>query len=266
MTSILIAHGTRGVGLGIARAFAAMPNVNITLHHSEDVPAVEVANALDTVRRVMKSSGRALSAPADMTSSSSVDALVAETQRNFSGRLDVVVCNTSSAVEPNLTLAEKITDAEWNAVLQRHLTATFYLSRAALPAMRERHFGRIMNVVTTDALTGRVQAAAFAAAKHGVIGLTKSMALEVAHEGVTVNAVCPGLVAGSDLDARVAARVNVTGETAEEAQAELVQEHMPTGRLVDLDEIGAACVFLALPTSKSINGTVLTLDAGFSVQ
>jgi 3-hydroxybutyrate dehydrogenase len=269
MTSILVTNGIRGVGLGVARAFAAMPNANITLHHTPADSDAEVASAVDTVRRVMKGNGRVMSAASDLTGGASfaADSLIAEAVKNF-GRVDVLVAQPNWGVSggeaPAMT--EKLSDAAWSATLHEHLTLPFFLSRAVLPGMRERGFGRVIHMVSPDATLGRVQASALTAARHGVVGLTKSLALEVAHEGVTCNAVSHGLVTSPELEARVRARMAVTGEEYAEAQQELVQELVPTMRLVDMDEIGAACVYLALPSSKSVNGTILTLDGGLSVQ
>jgi 3-hydroxybutyrate dehydrogenase len=263
MTSVVVTHGVRGVGLAVARAFAAMPNANIILHHRHDDPAADVTNAVDTVRRGMKGNGRVLSAAADVTSSSGAESLVEEAGKAF-GRLDVMVSN--AAFTPRLCMAEKVSDADWAATLQENLTATFFLSRAAIPGMRDRSFGRLINLVSTDALHGSDVAAAYAASKHGVIGLTKSLALELAVTGVTANCICPGLIEGPELQARVAFRQTLTGEDEAEARQAIIEETMPTMRLVDVDEVGAACIYLALPSSKSVTGSVLTLDGGHSAR
>uniref|UniRef100_A0A7S1M230 3-oxoacyl-[acyl-carrier-protein] reductase n=1 Tax=Neobodo designis TaxID=312471 RepID=A0A7S1M230_NEODS len=262
MTSVVVTNGVRGVGLAVARAFAAMPNANILLHHRHDEPANDVAGAVDTVRRVMKGNGRVLSAPADVGTSTGAESLVTEAGKAF-GRLDVMVSNASHM---QLSMVEKVTDADWADTIHTNLTSTFFVNRAVVPGMRERGFGRIINLVSVEALCGSDVAAAFAASKHGVVGLTKSMALELAVTGVTANCVCPGLVEGPELQRRIEFRMSLTGEEEAEARQAVIEETMPTMRLVDVDEVGAACIYLALPSSKSVTGTVLTLDGGMSAR
>jgi 3-hydroxybutyrate dehydrogenase len=262
MTSVIVTNGVKGIGLAVARAFAAMPNANIILHPRPDAGSDDVATAVDTVRRTMKGNGRVLSTAADLSGSSGAEALVEEAGKSF-GRIDVMVANSSHM---QLSMLEKVTDADWAETLQTNLTSTFFLNRAVVPGMRERGFGRIINLVTTEALNGSDVAAAYAASKHGVVGMTKSMALELAVTGITANCVCPGLVEGPELQKRIAFRMELTGEDEAEARQAVIEETMPTMRLVDPDEVGAACLYLALPSSKSVTGSVLTLDGGLSAR
>lgn len=263
MTSILITNAVRGVGLGVARAFAAMPNANITLQHSPTEPEAVVTAAVDAVRRTMKGNGRVLGAAGDVGSSSGAASLVAEVNKSF-GRVDVLV---TYPMYRRLAMLEKTTDEDWHATIGANLTSTFFLNREVVPGMRERGCGRIINVTSTDAVVGHDVAAAFSAAKHGVIGLTKSMALELAPTGITANVVCPGLVTDSEeLQQLIEFRRALTGEDAEEARQAIVEDRLPTQRLVDADDVGATCVFLALPSSKSINGHVMMVDGGHTAR
>lgn len=266
MTSVLITHATTGVGLAIARAFAAMPNANITLHHDAAVEASQVSSAVDTVRRLMKGSGRVLSMEACLRSQDTVNGLVNKVQADFGGRLDVCVSTELLSVPRFKVLPVDATALDaWDAQVSAPLRSSFLLTAAALKPMKAQAFGRIIHLAGPGSTTGRAHAAAQATVRHGLHGLIQSAALEVGHEGVTVNGLSVGLTPGSDeLEALIAHRMELTGETREEAQQAVVEEMSPALRLVEPDEIGAACLFLALPTSRSLNGAMVPLDGGFT--
>lgn len=262
MTSVLIAGGLRGMGLGVARAFAGMPNVNIGLQHERSTPTSEVQSAVDSVRRLMRGQGRVVPLAADLTDSADVTNVVSGIVAEF-GKIEVCVAAPSL---PAICALEETTDAMWAAVIADHLSSAFLLTRSVLVPMRQQSFGRIIHVASTDGVVGRPHYAAVSAAKHGVIGLTRSVAVEVAHENVTANVVCPGLSEGPLLESLVAQRMRLTGETAADARETVIGELSPSMRLVTDAEIGEACMFLSLPSARATNGVVLTLDGGATVQ
>jgi NAD(P)-dependent dehydrogenase (short-subunit alcohol dehydrogenase family) len=222
---VLVTGGTRGIGAAIAARFADA---------GDDVVAV----------------GRA---DCDVSDEAAVAALFERV-----GPVDVLVNNagvSSSAPLGRTTLAE------WDAQLAVNATGAFLCTRAALPAMVERGSGRIVTVASTAGVTGARYTAAYTASKHAAVGLTRTVAAEVAGTGVTANAVCPTFVR-TDMTADSLRRITeTTGRTAQEAEAVLASAS-PLGRLLDPDEVAFAVAFLAAPEAGAINGQTLILDGG----
>jgi len=174
------------------------------------------------------------------------------------GPINVLVNNAGQAESAPL---HRTTLALWQQMLSVNLTGTFLCSREVLAGMTERRQGRIINVASTAALKGYAYVAAYVAAKHGVLGLTRAMALELARKGITVNAVCPGYTETEIVDSAIARIVSKTGRTAEEARAELSAGN-PQGRMVQPDEVAQAVRWLARPDSSSINGQAIAVCGG----
>lgn len=174
------------------------------------------------------------------------------------GPVDLLV-NNAGQVE-TAPLAKTSLDT-WQRLLNVNLTGSFLCSREVLPAMTERRFGRIVNVASTAALKGYAYVAAYCAAKHGVLGLTRALALEMARKGVTVNAVCPGYTETDIVADAIGTIVAKTGRTAEEARAELASVN-PQGRLVDPVEVAASVAWLARRDSASITGQAIAIAGG----
>ncbi|MEJ6006723.1 SDR family NAD(P)-dependent oxidoreductase [Paucibacter sp. AS339] len=173
-------------------------------------------------------------------------------------RIDILVNNAGQAETAPLA---KTSLALWQNMLGVNLTGTFLCSREVLPGMVERGFGRIINVASTAALTGYAYVAAYCAAKHGVLGLTRAMAQELAKKGVTVNAVCPGYTETDIVERAVANIVGKTGRSAEQARAELAAGN-PQGRLVQPQEVASAVLWLARPDSAAMNGQSIAVCGG----
>lgn len=174
------------------------------------------------------------------------------------GPIDLLV-NNAGQVE-TAPLAKTSLDT-WQRLLNVNLTGSFLCSREVLPAMSERRFGRIVNVASTAALKGYAYVAAYCAAKHGVLGLTRALALETARKGVTVNAVCPGYTETDIVAGAIETIVAKTGRTADEARAELASVN-PQGRLVDPAEVAASVAWLARRDSGSITGQAIAVAGG----
>lgn len=174
------------------------------------------------------------------------------------GPVHILVNNAGHAVSQKF---ERTDAALWQNMLAVNLTGTFHCVQAALPGMLAAGWGRVINVASTAGLIGYAYVSAYCAAKHGVIGLTRSLALETASKGVTVNAVCPGYTETDIVRGAVANIVDKTGMTPDAARAKLAERN-PQGRMVQPEEVAETVAWLALPASASINGRAIAVDGG----
>ncbi|MEK7948035.1 SDR family NAD(P)-dependent oxidoreductase [Pigmentiphaga sp. YJ18] len=245
----LVTGGARGIGLAIARELLRQ-GAAVTLTGRD--PA-----ALDGAVAALAPLGAARRVRMDVAESASVEQGMAEAVR-AAGRIDILVNNAGQAESASVG---KTDDALWTRMLAVNLSGSFYCSRAVLPGMLEAGWGRIVNVASTAGLIGYTYTAAYCASKHGVVGLTRAMALEVATKGVTVNAVCPGFTEtdlGREAIANISAR---TGRSQAEATAALAAFN-PQKRLVQPDEVANAAVWLCLPASAAMNGQAIAVAGG----
>lgn len=200
---------------------------------------------------------RALAVALDVTDSAAVEAAVATVAAEL-GPVSVLVNN--AGVAPSLKFGET-TDELWERTLAVNLTGAFYCARAALPTMLAAGWGRIINVASTAGRVGYPYNAAYVASKHGLLGLTRALALEVARKGVTVNAVCPGFVETEIARAGIANLVARTGRSPEDARRSL-ESMSPQGRFMSPDEVAAMVVYLAGDAARGVNGQSLVMDGG----
>ena len=246
----LVTGGGRGIGravaLDLARAGAAVAAAARTLSEVEKVAEAVVAGG-----------GRGLAVAMDVTDPESVRAGFARAREALGG-IDILV--SGAGVAPS-ALLPRTTDAIWRQVIETNLSGVFYCLREALPEMTSRGWGRVVHLASIAGKTGYPYIAAYAASKHGVLGLTKCAALEVATTGVTVNAVCPGYVDTPMLEAGVARIVEKTGLTAEEARRRLA-DMSPQRRLYTAEEVSALVLFLCGDAAAGINGQALSVDGG----
>jgi NAD(P)-dependent dehydrogenase (short-subunit alcohol dehydrogenase family) len=196
-------------------------------------------------------------APMDVTSAASVAQAFAQARARF-GAVAILVNNAGQATSAPFL---KIDDDHWQRMLAVNLTGTWHCMQEALPAMLDAGWGRIVNVASTAGLTGYAYVAAYCAAKHGVVGLTRAVALEVAARGVTVNAVCPGYTDTDIVRDAVANIVARTGRSAPQAQAELAAAN-PQGRLVQPGEVADSVAWLCGPAASAINGQAIAVAGG----
>jgi 3-hydroxybutyrate dehydrogenase len=250
----LISGSTSGIGLGIARALAAAGS-SIVLNgfgKSEEIAAAREAIQADF-------SVRALYSPADMSKPKAIEDMIAMTLANF-GRLDVLV--NKAGIQHVAPLAEFPVE-KWDQILAINLSSAFHTTRAALPSMRENGFGRIINVASAHGLVASPFKAAYVAAKHGIVGLTKVTALETAEEGITCNAICPGYVFTPLVEAQIEGQAKSHGIPRETVIRDILLAQQPNKRFATVEEMGAIAVFLAGDGAASITGA-LPADGGWT--
>ncbi|HET6876397.1 MAG TPA: SDR family NAD(P)-dependent oxidoreductase [Jatrophihabitans sp.] len=241
----LVTGAGRGIGRAIARRLSAEGLRVAVLSRSQD-DLEETAEAC---------AGHTLVLPADVTDAGQIEAAFAEIERVW-GPVEVLVPNAGAGHSARL---EQTTDADWHRMLELNLTAPFRCIRRAVAAMREAGWGRIVVVASIAARVGEPYIAAYTASKHGVLGLVRSAAAELARTGVTVNAVCPGYVDTPMTDATVQNIVASTGRTAEEAR-QVLERKQPIGRLVTPDEVAEAVRYCV--ANGAVTGQALNVDGG----
>ncbi|KAI9022093.1 dehydrogenase [Hyaloraphidium curvatum] len=251
-----VSGSTGGIGHGIARALAA-EGAHVMLNGFGD------RNEIEAFRAELESRGvRVEYNPADMSDGESCADLVKDTEARL-GKCDILVnCAGIQHVAP----VESFPVDKWNAVLAINLSSAFHTSRAALPGMKARKWGRIINIASTHGLVASAEKSAYVAAKHGLIGLTKVIALETAGSGVTSNAVCPGWVLTPLVQKQIDARAAAKGIPVEQAALELVSEKHPSQTFTTPEQVGAMVVFLCSPAADNMTGSSVTMDGAWTAQ
>ena len=251
----LVTGSTSGIGLGIARALASAGSAMVLngFGKPEDIA--------ETQARIVSEFGvKVRYSPADMSKPEPIADMIAMTLETF-GRLDVLVNNAGIQ---HVAPLEQFPVAKWEAILAINLSSAFHTMRAALPSMRKNKFGRIINIASAHGLIASPFKSAYVAAKHGIVGLTKVVALETAEANITCNAICPGYVYTPLVEAQIEGQAKSHGIPREQVIRDVLLAQQPNKRFATVEELGALSVFLASDAAASITGTALPVDGGWT--
>ena len=251
----LVTGSTSGIGLGIAEAFAR-EGANIVLNGFGDPAEIERLRGDLAKRHGVK----VLYQGADMSRPEAVAQMMQAAAETFGG-LDVVVNNAGIQ---HVAPVEEFPVAKWDAILAINLSAAFHTTRLALPAMKRKGWGRIVNIASAHALVASPFKAAYVAAKHGIAGLTKTVALEAAEAGVTVNAICPGYVWTPLVEKQIPDTARSRGISEEQVKRDVLLAAQPTKKFVTVEEVAALALFLCSDGAASITGAIVPLDGGWT--
>ena len=251
----VVTGSTSGIGLGIARAFAK-EGVNILLNGLGDADAIETTRA--AIERefavVCRFSG------ADMSDGAAIAAMMAEAEAAF-GAVDIVVNNAGiQFVSP----IEDFPIATFDKIIAINLVSSFHTIRAAVPGMKARGWGRIVNIASAHALVASPYKSAYVAAKHGVAGLTKTVALELATHAITCNAICPGYVWTPLVEAQIPDTMAARKMSKEQVIEDVLLKAQPTKDFITIDEVAALAVYLISDAARGMTGSILSIDGGWT--
>ena len=249
----LVTGSTSGIGLGIAKALARQ-GANIVLNGFGDA---------ETPRKEVAALGvRVGYHGADMSKPAEIEAMMQTVQAEF-GACDILVNNAGIQHVANV---EDFPPERWDAIIAINLSSAFHATRLAMPGMKQRNWGRIINVASTHGLVASAQKSAYVASKHGIVGFTKAVALETATTGVTVNAICPGWVLTPLVQKQVDARAEHDGVGVEEAKRRLLAEKQPSLQFTTPEQLGELAAFLCSPAADNVRGVAWNMDGGWTAQ
>ncbi len=249
----LVTGSTSGIGLGIALALARQ-GADVVLNGFGEVDAAKQQVAALGVRVGYHG--------ADMSKPAEIEAMMAYASAEF-GKVDVLVNNAGIQHVANV---EDFPVERWDAIIAINLSSAFHTTRLALPGMKARGWGRVINVASVHGLVASAQKSAYVAAKHGIVGFTKAVALETGAAGVTVNAICPGWVLTPLVQKQVDARAAKDGVDHEEAKRRLLAEKQPSLRFTTTEQLGELAVFLCSPAADNVCGVAWNVDGGWFAQ
>ncbi|MBM3492039.1 MAG: 3-hydroxybutyrate dehydrogenase [Alphaproteobacteria bacterium] len=255
--SAIVTGSTSGIGLGIARSFAAA-GANVMLNgfgKPEEIERVRSSLAAESNVKVAFSG-------ADMSKGEQIEQMVREAEQAF-GQVDILVNNAG------IQFVSPVTDfpaEKWASVLAIDLSSNFFAIKAALPGMRARKWGRILNVSSAHGLVGSPFKSAYVSAKHGVVGLTKVVALENAEHGITCNAICPGFVRTPLVEGQIDGQAKAHGIPREQVIRDVILASQPTKQFIEVEEVGGLAVFLSSDLARSITGTAIAIDGGWTAR
>ena len=255
--SAIVTGSTSGIGLGIARALAES-GVNVMFNGFGSSPDIDVTRE-DLERRYRIATAFS---DADMSKEEDIAQMIADARTAF-GQIDILINNAGIQ---HVEAIETFPVSKWNAIIAVDLSAAFHTIRAVVPEMKERNWGRIINIASAHALVASPFKSAYVAAKHGILGLTKTAALELAEYGITVNAICPGYVLTPLVQKQIPETAKARMLSEEQVVHDVLLHAQPTHKFVTTEELGAFTVFLCQDGARSITGAALPVEGGWTAQ
>ncbi len=255
--SAVVTGSTSGIGLGIARALAAQ-GADVMINGFGEAAGIEAVRA-----QLERTCGvRVRYSAADMARPGEIAAMIAEAEQAF-GRVDILVNNAGIQ---HVAPVDEFPIDQWDAIIAVNLSSAFHATRAVLPGMKRRGWGRILNIASAHGLVASPYKSAYIAAKHGIVGFTKTVALEVARQGITCNAICPGYVLTPLVEKQIDDQARTHGLPREEVIEKVMLERQPSKQFVKVEEVAALAVFLCGEAAASMTGASLPVDGGWVAQ
>jgi len=252
----LVTGSTSGIGLGIAEALARS-GCNVVLNGFGEASEITMLQ-----QRLREHGVDASHDAADMTRPADIVRMMEGAIERF-GAIDILVNNAGIQ---HVAAVDQFPPDKWDAILAINLSSAFHTTRIALPAMKRKRWGRIVNIASAHALVASPFKSAYVAAKHGIAGFTKSVALEVAQDGITVNAICPGYVQTPLVEAQIPDQARTHGISEQEVVQKIMLAGQPTRAFVGIDEVAALALYLVSDAARSITGALVSIDGGWTAQ
>jgi len=251
----LVTGSTSGIGLGIAEGLAAQ-GVNLVLNGFGD------ANEIETLRAGLaaKFGVKVLYDGADMSKADQIEAMMHKAEKDLGG-IDILVNNAGIQ---HVAPVDEFPINKWDAIIAINMSSTFHTTRCALAYMKKQGWGRIINIASAHALVASPFKSAYVTAKHGVMGFTKTVALEVAEKGITVNAICPGYVLTPLVEKQIPDTAKARGITEEQVKRDVLLAAQPTKKFVTVEELAGTTIFLCSDAAASITGTNISVEGGWT--
>ncbi len=251
----LVTGSTSGIGLGIAQALA-QSGANLVINGFGNVMDIERLRAgLASEHGV-----QVVYSPADMSKAGSIQTMMSLAHTALGG-VDILVNNAGIQ---HVAPIDEFPLEKWDAIIAINLSAAFHTTRLALPHMKQKGWGRVINIASAHALVASPFKSAYVAAKHGIVGLTKTVALEVAEQGITVNAVCPGYVLTPLVEKQIPDTAKARGLSEEQVRRDVLLASQPTKKFVTVEEVAGLTAFLCSAAANSITGAVLPIEGGWT--
>ncbi|MBN8412550.1 3-hydroxybutyrate dehydrogenase [Halomonas sp. DP8Y7-1] len=250
----IITGSTSGIGLGIAEGFAKA-GINLVIN------GIEAASDVEATRLELEKHGvKVVYDNANMMEPSEISAMHKRAEATF-GAVDIIVNNAGIQ---HVAPVDEFPEDKWNAIIAINMNSAFHLTKAALPGMKARGWGRVINIASAHALVASPYKSAYVAAKHGVLGLTKTVALEVAEQGITVNAICPGYVLTPLVEKQIPDTAKARGISEDSVIRDVLLANQPTREFVTTEQLAATALFLCSDGAASMTGIALPVDGGWT--